>query len=201
MSTTLLDKFEDLEGYVSHQDASGIARNIPYGYFTGHGQFGTLIPVVITVRAQEGTDTVDDDDDEDDDDDDDDDDDAVLYLPGYYHSEWDGVTVEAANQPGDYYETESEAAYRADKIAESMASKCLDDDAKFQAGLLIEDETARIHEINKEALPIIRSLKQNTIMDRVICSVVREKVEALLSARREAFRRIGALKLDPRIAV
>jgi hypothetical protein len=191
--TLYLDNFNGLVGYRSHEDAS---KAVPYiirhnGWYTDGSNNDTLIPVVVTVRDKrarnmefeseyrnpKGS--------------------HVWYYAATRHSDWDGVTV----YTDELSHTAREAALRADRIAKIEAENCRDEDARYQADAQIIDLKVEIHEINREALPLIREIKQNPTQSAPICLAVRKSLESLLRDRTAKFERISELQDSPWLAV
>lgn len=93
------------------------------------------------------------------------------------------------------FDDKEDAALSADGLAESAADKGREDCAKHQAEQDIVQARENIHELNKEAMEILRELK-GVALPPAICSAVRGSLKALLRLRKAAFTLIEAREQD-----
>jgi len=137
-----LDQFEDMPGYIREpKDAHKCTRLRYTGWYTNNFQDAILQGVVIPLRDPQKINT--------------ENGSHIFYLAGTKHSDWDGVTV----YTGELFECESDAAYRADHYAEEDAETCREDDQKYRAEEKISELKAEYHELNKEALEVIKDAR------------------------------------------
>lgn len=170
--TIYADRFEDA-GFAVVDDAHELARLDHTGWYTDNAEDMTLIPVVLSLRNPRKIN---------------DDGGHQFYIAATRHSDWYGVTIYVDT----VYTTPRAAAYATDSIAEREAEKAREYDAKDQAELRILEQREAIHDINREALPLIAELKSIALPNH-ICKAVKGTLDALLKQRAAAFNKIEEL--------
>ena len=116
-----------------------------------------------------------------------------VYIPATYCSDWDGATC----WPLEWHETAEEAARSAAGYAEKEAEESREFYAKDAAEQQTAEQRELIHATNKEALALIREIKQaGANFSPAICQALRSKLSDYLETREEAFKRIDELTRD-----
>ena len=179
------DTVDQLGDYLG--DAHTLIRLDHTGWYADSYQEDTIVGGVAKLRCPRGT----------------------LYIPVTHCTGWDGAThylkdkvlVPKGAQEDEHFEAIRDCARWADQHAEREAEKAREYAAKDLAEQEIHEQKKEIHTINQDALPLIKEIKQQRIFPAPVCAAVREKLARLLDSRREAFRRIDALRDDFWIAV
>ena len=126
---------------------------------------------------------------------------GTLYIPATECTGWDGTVhymraaelVPNGATEDAHHQACSEAARSADHYAEKEAEEAREDDAKAQAEFHIEEARASIHELNREALALLREVKtQPAGFTPAVCEAVRDKIRDCLARRRAEFETIAA---------
>ena len=130
---------------------------------------------------------------------------GTLYIPATVCTGWDG-TIHYINDvalvPKGATEEEHdqacrEAARSADHYAEKEAEESREFYAKSQAEQDIMEARAAIHEVNKDALALIREAKaQPGGYTPAVCAAVRASIAGYLRERAEHFATIAAREAD-----
>lgn len=110
------------------------------------------------------------------------------YLAGFIDKEGGTVTLCPT-----LFEEKNDAAWYADSLAESGAEESREFYAKDQAERDIQQAREAIHELNQEALPIIREARQAKFSE-TICGALKAHVRALLNDRSRQFKIIEERK-------
>lgn len=120
------------------------------------------------------------------------------YLAAYYATQSDGATIDFSY----YYETKGDAARGADRLAERAAEESREYHAKDQAEQQIERLREEIHELNREALPLLAEIKKaGRHYTPAVCGAVKDKIADILETRRARFHSIAQLTDDFWLAV
>jgi hypothetical protein len=187
-----LDQFGELLGFVCpdsrHFDLS--MKNEKFGWYGTHDCRDVIRASVIKLRCPAGT----------------------MYIPATDCTEYDCATlyikdrelIEKGASEDDHEKAIRECARSAEHYAENVAEQSREDDAQQCAEHDIESARERIHQINKEALALIRELKQVKacqVFPPAICSALRDKLTALRTERGEQFAIIEKRQDDPWSAV
>lgn len=178
-----LDNLDQWPG-TNEGDASDIIRLDHTGWYADTYQFTLIRGAVVSVRNPHVLN---------------DDGEHKIYFPAVYTCE---NTKRAEVYNATVYASEpcaskEEAARIADSYAEREADESQDADAKYRAEQQIEDSRAEIHELNREALPLIREIKAHPQgYAAPVCSAIREKLDRILADREHLFRRIERLQDD-----
>lgn len=133
---------------------------------------------------------------------------GVLYIPATREDDGDvafylrdAVLVEKggsdsyANE-GEHEDARREVAKTADHYAEKEAEQMREEDVKYQAEQRIETLRDEIHDINKQALALLRSRKDNGFDEAQRDGLARE-LSAFLDERTERFIEIEKLEREP----
>lgn len=179
-----LDNLDQWPG-TNEGDASDIIRLDHTGWFADNEQFTLIRGAVVSVRNPHALN---------------DDGEHKVYFPAIYYTEntrrnpGEVLSATVYDRPCD---SKEEAARIADSYAESEAEDAREGDAKYQAEQQIEDSRAEIHDLNKEALPLIREIKAHPQgYAAPVCSTIREKLGRILADREHLFNRIERLTDD-----
>jgi len=113
------------------------------------------------------------------------------YVPATYCTEWDGATI----YMGEIGPDKEQAARYADRNAEIEAEASREFYAKDSADQQISEKREEIHELNKEALELLREIKHQTFTPAV-CSTLKGALQQMLRDRRKCFERIVKLQDD-----
>ena len=103
------------------------------------------------------------------------------FLAGYV-DDFGGTAI----FDGRVYDDKSDAAYAGDSMAESAAEKSREFYAKDRAEQDILQARDDIHELNKEAMEVLRELK-GVQLPPALCAAVRGNLQTLLNLRKKAF--------------
>jgi hypothetical protein len=176
-----LDAFEDMPGYIEEpKDADKCCRMDYNGWYTDDFQSDTLIPVVVSIRHPQKINP--------------ENESHIFYMAGTKHSSWDGVTVYTC----ELFEEERAAARRADQIAEKEAEQYREEDQKFQAEEKIGELKTEYHELNKEALTVIKDARNASgIFPASICELIKSKLDETLQRKRDILRSVKELTNRP----
>jgi hypothetical protein len=173
------DKYQ-IGAYVD--DAHKIDKRINHtGWYTDAFCNDTLIGGVARLRTSRGT----------------------YYIPVTYQTDCDGSThwmnhaeiVPRGSTEDAHAQAKRDAARAADSLAESEAEDCREANAKQEAEHDIEWARERIHELNQEALPLLREIKYHK-PSPVICKALRSHLARLLAERTAEFKTIAAREDD-----
>jgi rRNA maturation endonuclease Nob1 len=146
---------------------------------------------------------------------------GTYYIPVTHCTSWDGtihwlghaeiVSHDKTNSMADgewtHERARNHAARTANGLAQSEAEDAREDNAQFLAEQDIEQARERIHELNKEVLPLLRELKQQRAvsssnlwpahkMSPAICKALRAHLARLIAERKEEFATITARQKD-----
>lgn len=145
------------------------------GWFADSFQDGLIIGYVLQLPARENT---------------------PRYIPAYYSTDSDGVTI----YPLDWYEDAEEAARAADRYAEIYAEECREYSAKDQAEQQIEDCHEEAQNAISEFHEIKIALKGETLPAK-ICDITKSELMELREEVTKQISRINELKANFWIAV
>lgn len=155
------------------------ARNIS-SWYADNMQHELITPAVVFIRNPKALN-------------DDDRDNAgahIQFMPAIYWSDCDSATVYA-----DVYDCMNQAAHAANRYAERVAEEGREEDAKYRAEEDISDSRALIHEINRDALELIRELKAHPEgYTAPICKAIKSTLNDLMNQRKKAFQNIEKLE-------
>lgn len=169
-----IDNLDDFPGSIVG-DAGDIVRMDYKGWYTDNDQRDTMTGAVIAIRNPHKTDE---------------DGAHKQYMPATYHSDWDSATVH-----NEFYDCKDEAARAADHYAEREADQCREFDAKDQAEQQILTLREELHDLNREALPLIKEVKGYTWKYQgPVCDAIKEKLIRIIRERSEAFEKIAKLE-------
>jgi hypothetical protein len=176
-----LDSFEDMPGYITEpKDADKCCHMDHTGWYTDDFSNGTIIGVVVSFRHPQDINP--------------DNESHIFYMAGTKHSDWDGVTVYTRHT----YQTEREAARRADKIAEREAEECREEDQKYHAEQKIEELKTEYHELNVKALEVIKDARNASgLFPASICELIKNKLDETLERKRDILRGVKELTDSP----
>jgi hypothetical protein len=155
------------------------ARNIS-SWYADNMQHELITPAVVFIRNPKALN-------------DDDRDNAgahIQFMPAIYWSDCDSATVYA-----DVYDCMNEAAHAANRYAERVAEEGREEDAKYRAEEDIKTHREMIHELNREALPLIAELKAHPEgYAEPICKVIKNTLNDIMYQRAKAFQNIEKLE-------
>ena len=151
-------------------DSHDIVRLRHNGWYADNDQNGLLKGCVLQLPSRNG---------------------EPRYVPATYCTEWDGATI----YMGEIGPDKEQAARYADRNAEIEAESSREFYAKDEAEQQIVQKREEIHELNKEALELLREIKGQTFTPAV-CGALKSTLQALLRDRRACFKRIGKLQED-----
>lgn len=116
----------------------------------------------------------------------------IQFMPAIYWSDCDCATVYA-----EVYDCMHQAAHAANDYAAHEAETGREEDAKYRAAEDINDSRALIHEINRDALELIRELKAHPEgYTAPICKAIKSTLNDLMNQRKKAFKTIAKLEDD-----
>lgn len=114
----------------------------------------------------------------------------IQFMPAIYWSDCDCATVYT-----DIYDCMNQAAHAANRYAERVAEDGREEDAKYRAEEDISNSRALIHEINRDALELIRELKAHPEgYAAPICKAIKSTLNDLMDQRAKAFQNIEKLE-------
>lgn len=121
-----------------------------------------------------------------------------VYLSATYCTGWDGATIYTRHS----YETASDAAQAADRIAERMA----EDEREYQAKSEAEQQTLsareEIHELNRQFFALRGEMKKLApVQAPTICATLHADLKRIIRERSRLFDRIAKLTDNYWIAV
>lgn len=124
---------------------------------------------------------------------------GTLYIPATMCSGWDGTIhyindcqlVPKGASEEEHEEAIIQACRDADHYAEKEAEDACEDSAKQQAEHDIEQARESIHETNKQALALIKEIKQHGEFSPAVCSALRSTLSGYLHERKRQFRLIA----------
>lgn len=119
------------------------------------------------------------------------------FLAGYtdpWNSEKDGSGP--CNLEFETHATETEAARRADRLAELRAEFLREDSLREEAKVRAEDLTQRVADIREEIRELIRGIRES-ILAPSVCRTMRDRIRALRAESREARREASAMLANP----
>lgn len=181
-----LEQYGKLLGYVQ-PEPRGYSEpvspnNDKYGFYCDHWQSGIIRGAVIKLRTPRGT----------------------LYVPATDCTEWDGTVhyisdfelVEKGAPEHEHEKAIREAARSARHYAEKEAEEAREYAAKYKAEVDQEEARETIHATNKEALALIKEIKQAGTVSPAICRALRAQLTAMMETRTEQFEVIEKRKAD-----
>jgi len=120
----------------------------------------------------------------------------TLYVPVTSHSDWHGTThyladairVPRGSPEEDHEDAIKAAARMADECARIEAEHAVEGWEEDEAAQRVEEARARIHEINRETLPLLKAIKEAGTLAAPICEALRGRLAALLANRADQFR-------------
>lgn len=157
-------------GWRACGDSHDIIRLRHTGWYADNDQNGLLKGCVLQLPSRNG---------------------EPRYVPATYCTEWDGATI----YMGDIGPDKEQAARNADSYAEREAERSREFYAKDEAEQQIAQKREEIHELNKEALELLREIKGQTFTPAV-CSALKSSLQGLLRDRKACFKRIVKLQDD-----
>lgn len=89
-----------------------------------------------------------------------------------------------------------DAAWLANSMAESDAEKEREENAKYRAEQDIENAREAIHELNKEALPLIKEIKKAGSFSPAICQALKAQLRTMFNKRKAQFELIATRERD-----
>lgn len=113
---------------------------------------------------------------------------ATVFVYGYQDPNNDG----AAFIDFDFVADKEKAAYYADHLAQKKAEESKEFCAKDAAEQDIENAREAIHDNNKEALGLIKEIKQAGNFSPAICAALKNQLRALMVERKKQFGVIAA---------
>src|SRR4030042_6481841 len=128
---------------------------------------------------------------------------GVMYIPGRYCTDWDGITLyfnDIATVPKGAREEVHDVAIgraigSARHYAEQEAERALDDDARYQAEQQVSDLRDDIKANRKKAHEIIRELRGATLPPS-LCGIARLALRSTMREVHDSVRRIRELQGD-----
>ena len=155
------------------------ARNIS-SWYADNMQHELITPAVVFIRNPKASN-------------DDDRDNAgahIQFMPAIYWSDCDSATVYA-----DVYDCMNQAAHAANRCAERVAEEGREEDAKYRAEEDIRTYREMIHEINRDALELIKELKAHPeVYTAPIRKAIKSTLNDLMNQRAKAFKNIENLE-------
>lgn len=168
--------------YIGH--AHQLRKRIKHtGWYAEHHQDALIIGGVARLRTSKGT----------------------LYIPVTHCDQWDGavhhlsdaVKVPRGSDEDAHNDALDDAIGYADECARIEAEHASENAARQQAEDDIECAAQRIHELNRDALALIREIKaQGRQCTKAIGKALRAQLQAMLDERREAFATIATRQAD-----
>lgn len=119
------------------------------------------------------------------------------FLAGYtdpWNSEKDGSGP--CNLEFETHATETEAARRADRLAELRAEFLREDSLREEAKTRADDLTQRVADIREEIRELVRGIRES-ILAPAVCRTMRDRIRALRAESREARREASAMLANP----